>query len=258
MRLGCLPYLNVKPLIYTFEQGNLPDGWELYYAAPSRLARMLNSNEIAVAPVSSFAWLSNDELEICPNICISTYGPVHSVLLISNVDFDKIESVIIDTSSLSGANMVKIILKEVYGVSPNYIVAPLDCIDSILEQTDAVFVIGDAAMKFDKSDYLVMDIADEWVKLTGLPAVFAVWAGKSIDKELENILKQARNEGVLMLETISKNESARLRMDYDFCLDYLRNINYSLGEKEALGLKAFRDLAIDHKLLQKHKARKDI
>ncbi len=95
MKLGCLPYLNVRPLVYTLEHGGLPEGWEFVYAPPSSLARMLETGEIAAAPVSSFACLANPDLKICPEICIAANGPVRSVLVLSKVPVEKIERVIV-------------------------------------------------------------------------------------------------------------------------------------------------------------------
>ena len=121
MRLGCLPYLNVKPLVYTLEHGGLPSGWELVYAPPSRLAEMLASGEIAAAPVSSFATFTNPDLDICPGICIAADGPVKSVLMLSKKPLENLNNVALDTGSLSGASMLKIILSELYDIHPEFV-----------------------------------------------------------------------------------------------------------------------------------------
>src|SRR5665647_3415536 len=108
MRLGCLPYLNVRPLVHTLENGGLPQGWEFVYAPPSELAVMLAREEIAAAPVSSYASFYYTDFDICPGICIAADGPVRSVLLLSKVLVQDIKRVALDTSSLSGANMIPV------------------------------------------------------------------------------------------------------------------------------------------------------
>ena len=37
-------------------------------------------------------------------------------------------------------------------------------------------MIGDPALKVDRSRYLTFDLAEEWIRLTGKPFVFAFWA----------------------------------------------------------------------------------
>ena len=51
--LGCLPYLNVRPLIRSIER-DVPPGYELIYTVPSNLARRLENGTCDIAAVSSF------------------------------------------------------------------------------------------------------------------------------------------------------------------------------------------------------------
>ncbi len=249
MRLGCLPYLNVRPLVYTLERGGLPEGWEFVYAPPAVLAGMLTKKEIAAAPVSSFACFMNPDFGICPGICIAADGPVNSVLLLSKKPVESIGTVALDTSSLSGANMLRIILKEAYGLTPRFVRSDPDPVN-MLKLADAAMVIGDPAMLFPKEGLCMLDLAEEWKKLTGLPAVFAVWAGKGIDSELIEVLHTAKETGMTMLPQIADTESKRLGLPYDVCFDYLSRIMvYDLGDKERQGFDLFREKAIAHGLL---------
>ena len=251
MKLGSLPYLNVKPLVYSLEHGGLPHGWELVYAAPAELADMLARGEIAVAPVSSFACFENPQLGICPGICIAAYGPVKSVLMLSKKPLDTVGTVALDTSSLSGANMLKIILDEAYNLRPEFIRLPPGAVAGMLDEADAVLVIGDQAMLCPKDGLFVLDLAEEWGKLTGLPAVFAVWAGPGITPEVIDILHDAKREGISALEQIAREESARLGLAFETCHNYLSQVMiYDLGDREMLGLKLFRDKSIEHGLVK--------
>lgn len=250
MRLGCLPYLNVKPLVYSLEHGELPQGWELVYAPPSRLAEMLRNGEIAAAPVSSFATFVNPDFSICPGICIAADGPVESVLLLSKIPVDDVRTVALDTSSLSGANMLRIILDEVYGLHPDFVRISPDPVSSMLENCDAAMVIGNPAMQCSKAGLFVLDLAQEWKKLTGLPAVFAVWAGTGITDELVEVLHHAKHIGASKIQEIAAEESVRLDLSLELCEDYLSKIMvYDLGEREMEGLKVFREKAIAHGLV---------
>ncbi len=250
MKLGCLPYLNVRPLVYHLEHGGLPDNWELVYAPPSQLARMLASREIAAAPVSSYAVLANPHLDICPGICISSDGPVKSVLMFSRVEIEEVRTVALDTSSLSGTNMLKIVLAEVYDAHPEFRHTPPENASQALETSDALLLIGDAAMLYPKVGLRVLDIGEEWKKLTGLPAVFALWAGIDLSPKLVDILQHSRDEGMRRIECIARDEAIRLELPYEVCLDYLAStIRYDLGERELLSLEVFREKCLRQGLL---------
>lgn len=254
MKLGCLPYLNVKPLIYSMERGQLPWGWDLIYALPSSLAAMLASEQVTAAPVSSFATFIQPDLKICPGICIAADGPVQSVIMVSKVeDISLIKSVALDTSSLSGANMLKIILDEIYGIRPEYISMPPNPVSDMLVKCDAAMVIGDPAMQLSKQDLFVMDIAEEWKKLTDLPAVFAVWAGKFMTPEMITIMQEAKAAGMNEIDRIATAESFRLQLPYELCEDYLlKTIIYDMGDREMAGLEMFKQKCIEHKLVPKY------
>jgi len=254
MRLGCLPYLNVKPLVYTLEHGGLPSGWELVYAPPSRLAEMLASGEIAAAPVSSFATFTNPDLDICPGICIAADGPVKSVLMLSKKSLANLNRVALDTGSLSGASMLKIILAELYNIHPEFVPKTPNTVAAMLEDCDAAMVIGDPAMTCSKEGLFVLDLAEEWKKLTGLPAVFAVWAGTDISPELIDVLHRAKSAGLACVHDIAREEAVRLGLPYQVCDDYLSRIMvYDLGEREMQGLALFRQKAILHGLVGTHR-----
>jgi len=250
VRLGSLPYLNVKPLVYALECGSMVGQAEMIYAPPSSLARLLYSGEIAAAPVSTFATFVQP-LEICGGICISSDGPVGSVIAFSKVPFRQIESVAIDGSSLSGANLLRILLRERYGVTPELRSVEPASVDEMLSCADAALLIGDAAMKADLGGLHVLDVAEEWKLLTGLPAVFAVWAGQRISVELECVLMASRSEGLGHLHDICVAESRRLGFSYERCYDYLsQTICYDLGEREVESIDVFRRMSIEHNLTQ--------
>jgi len=252
MRLGCLPYLNVKPLVYPFEHGGLPQGWELVYEPPSVLAKMLLKGEIGAAPVSSFACFRDRELWAVPRICIASQGAVKSVLMVSKVPIRDVSSVALDTSSLSGAAMLRILLQELYKISPDYVPRPPDA-KAMLESCDAALLIGNPAMLMDKTGLYVLDLGADWLELTGLPAVFAVWAGRqeNLTRELNDRLLQAKDEGCSKLAEISRTESVSLGLPFDVCYDYLANVmRYDMDWPEIQSLDVFARKCWEHGLLE--------
>jgi chorismate dehydratase len=211
---------------------------------------MLYSGEIEAAPVSTFATFVQP-LEICPGICISSEGPVGSVLAFSRVPFEDVRTVALDGSSLSGASLLRIVLRERFGVDPECRRTMPQSVDEMLLDADAALLIGDAAMQADLAGLYTLDMAEEWKRLTGLPAVFAVWAGRTITPELECLLSEAKEEGLGHLEEICVGQSQQLGLTYERCLDYLSNvISFDLGEREMESVELFRKKAQEHNLIE--------
>ena len=253
--IGLLPFLNVKPLSYLLEHEPLPEGWSLKYAPPSKLAEMLKTGEICSAPVSSFACFENPNLGIVPGICIASHGPVTSVLMFSRKPFEQVQTVALDSGSLSGASMLKIILKERYGVSPEFVRCEPD-IDLMLAECDAGLLLGNKAMQTavrNLPGLHVMDLGTEWMAMTGLPAVFAVWAvtpDAPLD-QLLSMLNRSKEAGMRSIDKIAEEEAPKLGLPYELCRDYLAKVMvFDLGDREIAGLRAFADKAYEHGLLE--------
>ena len=71
------------------------------------------------------------------------------------------------------------ILERRYGVTPLTVSHAPD-LDAMLRIADAALIIGDPALRIDPAalPWHVYDLGAEWVEMTGLPMVFAVWAGR--------------------------------------------------------------------------------
>lgn len=249
MRLGCLPYLNVKPLVYTLERGELPQDWQLVYAPPARLAEMILDGEIAAAPVSSYAAIACG-FDFVPGICIAADGPVRSVLMLSRKPVSQVRTLAIDSGSLSGANMLRIVLRESCGIDPETVRMAPTPVEAMLEACDAALVIGNPAMQCSKDGLVVTDVSEQWRRLTGLPAVFALWAGKAITTQMVQVLARAKAVGIAAIPEIAREESVRLGLPFDVCHQYLaRTIIYDLGEREVESLEVFRLKLLEHGLL---------
>lgn len=254
--VGCLPYLNVKPLSYLLERGGLPPGWSLEYASPAQLAQMLERGDICCAPVSSFACFANPELKIVPGLCIASHGSVNSVLMFSKKRAEKVSTVAVDSGSLSGVAMLKIILAERHGVTPEFVACEPD-IDLMLSGHDACLLLGNTAMRAGLAPSRgvhVTDLGHEWLHLTGLPAVFAVWAvGPAAPlADLVPLLNKSKTAGVEALAEIASEESEKLGLPYDVCRNYLSTVMvYDMGPDEIEGLAAFASKAFAHGLLDR-------
>lgn len=117
---------------------------------------------------------------MAPGVGVAAHGAVRSILLISKRPATQIRTLAADTSSRTSVALARIILARRYGVEPEFRSEPPD-LTAMLESADAALIIGDPALRLDLRSlpYQIMDLGEEWTAMTGLPMVFAVWAGRS-------------------------------------------------------------------------------
>ncbi len=251
LRIGTVPYLNAKPLIDWFHSGECEEDVKLTFAVPSFLARMLREGELDVANCSIFESFQNPELTIIPNISISAYGEVKSVRLFSRLPLSDIRSVALDSSSLTSAALIQILLAELHGIEPRYKNFPPD-LEEMLDACDAGLLIGDLKL-FDFHDGTQeYDLGQAWLKLTGLPFVYAAWQARN-DSDLiavSDILTKAKNWGLARLPDIASKWALKFKLPEDRCEDYLLNVmNYDLTPEQMKGLRLFQRKCHEHGLV---------
>jgi chorismate dehydratase len=100
---------------------------------------------------------------------------VRSILLVSRVPVDQIRTVALDTSSMTSVALTKILFEKWLGGGRTFTQMAPD-VEKMLAQHDAGLLIGDPALQIDRSRYLTLDLAEEWIRHTGKPFVFAFWA----------------------------------------------------------------------------------
>ena len=244
VKIGAVPYLNAKPLIYTLSRDD--PNFQLSVAVPSQLANQLQAGHLDVALIPSIEYLRNQNYRVIPNISISSHGPVRSVKLFSKVPIEKLQRVALDTSSRTSRALLKILLAEKYGLNPEYTSyahrSPIHNTDA-----DAVLLIGDAAMQQSDEGWYTLDLGEEWHSMTGMPFVYALWVTKenvALD-DIPQILRQAKQDGLQLIPEIAQVEAPKLNLPESLCREYLtQNIGYDLNEAELAGLRLFYNYAV--------------
>ncbi len=256
VKVGAVSFLNTKPLIYPLlEESQFPgsEAIKLSLAVPSRLAIELKDGDIDVGLIPIIEYFRADiGYRIIRHISICSRGPVLSIQLLSRVPIPAIRSVGLDTNSRSSRALVQIVLAEKYNQHPKFHSCP-PTIDPREADTDAVLLIGDAALRrLDATDY-TLDLGAEWTTLTGLPFVYACWVARG-EVELGQVpqtLLNAKGYGINKIPEIARIESQRLGFPESFCRDYLtKHIFYELGDSDIAGLKKFYELAVKYDLAQ--------
>jgi len=245
-RLGVVSYLNAVPLVHGLEAD---PRFEIVRDVPSRVADALHAGEVDLGVIPSIEYAAGD-YAIVPGVAVASRGPVRSVCLFHRGPLQDIRRVALDSSSRTSAALLRILLRERLGRDPEYVVMPPSLPD-MLAAADAALLIGDRALYFEGEESR-LDLGQEWTALTGLPFVWAFWAGRpeaatpSDIAGLQSTLAAAlealpaiaaayngagipgRTKGEPRLDRAALNE------------DYLRrNIVYRLGEAESAGLGEF-------------------
>jgi chorismate dehydratase len=247
IRVGAVSYLNAKPLYHRLCEF-APEVC-LSMDLPSRLAEQLAERSLDVALIPSVEYLRGVErrYEIVPGFAIAARGPVRSVKLFSRVPWPEIRRLALDAGSRTSQALARIWLQVRHGLRPET-VEELPMGVSALESTaDAVLVIGDRAMRVPHDPFHeVVDLAEAWVELTGLPFVFALWVARGgVDLgDLPEALARSRDEGLAHADDLARAHGPRLGLDFTTCYDYLTKVlSYDLGEPEIAGLRTFADMA---------------
>jgi chorismate dehydratase len=122
-------------------------------------------------------------------------------------------------------------------------------IEQMLATNDAGLLIGDPALRVDRSRYLTLDLAEEWIRCTGKPFVFAFWAVRSDalreaspSLDLAQVFQDSRDHGLTpaSLNQIAREWAPRLNLREDDVRSYLtESIHYDLDPGCIEGLQLF-------------------
>jgi chorismate dehydratase len=240
--------------MWGFEHGL--GNFEIAYTVPSQCAAELarGAADIGIIPSAAYATIPN--LAIIPGIAIASKRAVRSILLVSRKPFEDIRTIVLDSSSLTSVVLTRVLFEKYWGGQREFASADPN-LDVMLAGYDAALLIGDPALRVDRSRYNTWDLAEEWIRFTGKPFVFAFWAVRQ-DALKESRLNLARhfqaslNQGLQSssLEEIAKTWSPRLGLSQDDIREYLtRNIHFYLDADCVEGLKLFYRYAYECKLL---------
>ena len=251
LRVGIVNYLNSKPLAWGFMKGHHADKFAPSYHPPALVARLLSQGNLDIGLIPSIEVQRIPELRVLPDLCVAARHEVRSVILISRCPISEVRKVALDQNSRTSVALLRILLRERYGLSPEYLHERPDA-ERMLDEADAALLIGDPALKVDRERYLITDLAAEWQELTGLPFVFAVWAvrpGVEIP-DLSFYFKSSLRYGLSSLDILVRESAAELELDSSEVRSYLtENLAFFLRSEEIAGLEEFYRRAHQHGLI---------
>jgi len=247
VRLGAVGYLNARPLVYGLER---QPRFDVRYDTPSECANLLHAHTIDVGLIPSIEYLRGPGPYVfVPGPAVTSRGPVASVAIYTRVEPRDIRSIAMDTSSRTSVALATVMLRRAFAVAPEAVRMVPD-LGTMLARADAALIIGDVALFLDHEAAGVrkIDLGQLWTESTGLPFVYAVWAGwpDALTAEDVGLLQRARNEGVADADGVARayypDDPARQAVARQYLRD---NIRYVLGADELEGLRTFYGYAAE-------------
>jgi chorismate dehydratase len=260
LRIGCVKYLNARPLIHGGEG-------DVDFDHPSALCNKLAAGKLDVALVSSFEFLRNPIYRIVDDVSISSDGPVYSVVVAHRGEIDQIEEIELDPASETSVNLLRCLIAEL-GLNPRLArcrTAAWPGAAELKTGRRARLLIGDQAVRFRRqyaNEFSFLDLGEHWQKSVGLPFVYALWLIRpevSDPNEIANRLRNLRDGNLANLDELiaelvagAVDSGAHRRLNREFLSRYYReNLRFGFGEKEKEGLRIFANLCTKHGLLPK-------
>lgn len=222
--------------------------FDLGFALPSHCAEQMASGQadIGILPVIEMA---RQKLDYFPGNGIACHGPVRSILLLSKVPYAQIRTLAVDSGSRTSVMLSRVILAERFGATPEVFAHPADP-EAMLALADAALVIGDAALQIDPEGvrYNCLDLGGEWVKMTGLPMVFAVWSAPRpfIRDDYAEAFSASCRYGLSHMEDIVREQAHARGFTEDLTREYLtHHIVFELDKKDEEGMRWYLQLALN-------------
>jgi chorismate dehydratase len=243
VRLGAVGYLNARPLVWGLERSLR---FLLRFDVPSTCASLLHDGAIDIGLIPSIEYLRGGPYAIVPDLAIASRGPVASVLLFTSRPIRDVRSIAMDVSSRTSVALVRVLCAQLFKINPKIEPAGPD-LPQMLGRCDAALIIGDNAL-FQPPNVEhtlpveVIDLGKAWTELTGLPFVYAFWAGRPGMLEPGDVeaLQAARDAGVAASDDVACAYLRDMPARQALGMRYLReNIKYHLGAEEQAGLELF-------------------
>lgn len=242
-RISAISFLNTAPLMWDWNQGDRPEGFDIAYDVPSTCAEALRAGRADIGIIPSITYQTIADLEVLPGVAIAARNPVRSILLVSKVPIEEVESVALDTASRTSVALLNVIFHKWYG-GPRETFAMEPALGPMLARADAGLLIGDAALTVKTTGLHAYDLAELWQQRTGKPFVFAFWAVRSAAARpgLAEVFQRSRDHGLepAALDVLAREWGPKLGLSHEDVIRYLTyNINYDLDEENLAGLRLF-------------------
>jgi chorismate dehydratase len=278
VRLGAVGYLNARPHVFGLDRA---PRFGLRFDVPAQCAALLHEGGVDVGLIPSIEYLRGC-YAIVPDIAIASRGPVSSVMLYTTRAMADVRSIALDTSSRASVALTRVLCAREFHIQPTFEPHGPDLEAMLAHNDAALIIgdqalLTDASQLTVHSRQLTaqrelsastlqptsdgqrstdgqlstvncqlpveaIDLGEVWTRMTGLPFVYAFWAGRPEALTADDVLalQQARDAGVERIDEIARQYFPGAPERQEVGARYLRdNIKYHFGPDERAGLELF-------------------
>lgn len=214
----------------------MKDEVELLIDYPSKIASLLQTNQVDIGLVPVAIIPTLEEHHIISDYCIGCDGEVASVCLFSEVPLAEIKTILLDYQSRTSVALLRILLNEHWHINPRLQPAEASYEQGIGGST-AGLVIGDRALAQRTRSKYIYDLGSAWKEMTGLPFVFAAWvSNKRLGPLFIDTFNDTVSEGTKHIDDILQVVHLP---EYDLRQYYYSNIDFRFDDPKKRALSLF-------------------
>lgn len=244
MNISVVSYLNSAPLVYGIQHSPELADCSVSLDVPAIGAAKLASGEADIALVPVGAFTEPGEVEWVGNYCIGVDGPVRTVCLFSEVPLTGIRKVYLDPHSRTSVELIRILARDHWKLNWDFIPGLVGFEKNAIQGESAGVCIGDKVFTIEGRYPYRYDLAEEWIRFSGLPFVFAAWAVKRpVDPGFIGQLDAAQAAGIKTIPDVARDWSLKINLPEPDIREYLtRNISYPFTNQKKEGMERFFSL----------------
>lgn len=237
LRVGCVQYLNSRPLIHGLARVDL--------AHPSELALRLRSGALDAALVPVFEVLrSPEKYLLVDGVGIVSHGPVYSVFVAHQRPMAELKGVAADPASLTSIHLFQVLVAGV--LKRQLPLLPAAGIDDS-DPNFGRLLIGNQAIahrlgfRRDQAEPEIWDLGEQWTQWARLPFVYAVWVVRREVAGAAHVADAFRMISELGQRAIPEIAAREREFGRELAQRYLtENIRFQVGDAEKAGLLRFK------------------
>ena len=260
--IGLIDYLNTQPFQRSLAARLAGREVDFVRGVPTELNRALFAGDIHLAPISSIeAARHAGEVLVLPGLGIASRGAVKTVLLFSwRADMRELadKPIALTDQSATSSALLQWLFRERFGMEAQWRKRPQDLV-AMMKECAAALLIGDTALVEGERRHnlchaagtqarpFVFDLGEEWLRETGLPFVFALWAvrreavAEMMHLGVAQALSDSTADGLNAFDAIAAEYAPRLGLPVAVCAGYLRALRFHLDKRDWQGLTRFLD-----------------